>query len=153
MFYFQKFVIDSIIQIVEGMLSRYTQGKVLVIDLDFLLLEKETGELIKRKKIAYFFYRSMTYTAVSALEDSSRLFDNKERALMFLAYHDSCWRSDGISESVHTVFSSMKNYIREEKLDESSCEYSVEYGLFGVGLINGKLEINSNKQTSRFIPE
>lgn len=119
---------DVIPTVVEAMLSRGTPDKVLHVavevkawafcpeELYAKLGEDHEGEWMEYQTVHLLFYRPQNYTLVlQSLDRGSMIMPNMEWKRT--SYHDSCWRSDGLSELNQIARSVEKEVARQINKD------------------------------------
>lgn len=148
-----KMSIDRVLTtIVEKMLPRFTEDKMLAITLQYIVSKYyESGEEAEVYKLfTFIFKRSSNYTQVLYV-NKSLMNITDETVLDQQAYHDSCWNSDGfrvlqkiereaVEELVklhHEICKNRKNF--EELCANDISEY-ISFDLTSPCYIQGELK-------------
>lgn len=116
-------------KIVETMLKRGTSNKLLHICIraDYLYFphgyknRDDCSDKIKETIFIHFiFYRPGSYTKVLLLESKYSMLDFNKNIFELKSNHDSCWRSDGVENSLFQIHQKIIELIEEkcEELDE-----------------------------------
>lgn len=131
----------AICEIIEAILPRFTENKVLVISVRMVAENYNTNHLVN-KTFDIITYRPNNYTFIGTKKDDNDDFFSKEIELERFSYHDSCWKSDGVEHIINKYADKVASQCKNNN-------YSVytTFGLSPIKLVNGIVEIhdyNSN---------
>lgn len=138
-------------EIVDAMLPRFTEDKVLSINIIMEVENFKTAHCIRRS-FDIIYYRPSNYTFVGTRipiegEVKTLMFpDRIESELKQHSYHDSCWRSDGTE---HIIRKFANEIVSECNGSEKNYSVYTTFGLSPIRLISGKVEFGNNP---KFIP-
>lgn len=147
--------IDKVVcTMVEAILPRNTENKVLSVSIRFEAENFEKDHLV-RKNLLFVFYRGSNYTFVgSPISDPdnklSNIFfsGNKETELKRFSYHDSCWRSDGVTDAICNIAQDIEKECNQGK----KADYSVFTTIEEVKLHDGSITVHDYDRNSIFTP-
>lgn len=108
-------VSTAVNEIVEAMLPRGTQGKLLYIHVDASLSDYSgSKEKNSRKSIHFIFSRTSNYTTVGVAVNTNWGFP-RDCDIKFKSSHDSCWRTDGVDTPLSEVYHQMWKEVNPKK--------------------------------------
>jgi len=136
----------AINQTVENLFLRWTKDKVLTVQIQTTANDFDSDKKVF-KTYMLIFYRPMNYTFVGVIDGGGELDEHSD--IEYLSYHDSCWRYDGTEHYIQKMADTIEKEFDFEK-DKPYVRNC--FGLNGYKILNGNLNIDSNKRTAKFVP-
>ena len=126
---------DVIPEIVEAMLPRFTEGKVLLVTLRATVAQpgKNYSDPHTQFRTVHFaFYRPNNYTKVGMHIEAHRgtTAPGKNHVWQVTSDHDSCWRTDGVNSPLSQLYFEMCKQV-DPDARPIDLDTMLEFGIFG----------------------
>lgn len=137
----------AINQMAELVLPRGTNNKILLVNIlfemeDFRTRKERIPRLMREETFVY--HRPDNYMFVGLMK-SGTINSNDNYEMEFLSCHDSCWR-----DAVERKVSDIASEISRKYDDEEGLTVYTAFGVLGVRIVMGSIQINKSKKTAIF---